>query len=47
MPYIAPGFGLAKPAAEVFEQKPDVEGLILHKHGIFTFGETRARPTSA
>ena len=25
---------------EVFEQKPDVEGLILHKHGIFTFGET-------
>jgi rhamnose utilization protein RhaD (predicted bifunctional aldolase and dehydrogenase)/NAD(P)-dependent dehydrogenase (short-subunit alcohol dehydrogenase family) len=38
--YIAPGFGLAKAAAEVFEQKPDVEGLILHKHGIFTFGET-------
>ena len=39
VPYIAPGFGLAKAAAEVFEQKPDVEGLILHKHGIFTFGE--------
>ena len=38
--YIAPGFGLAKAAAEVFEQRPDVEGLILHKHGIFTFGET-------
>src|SRR6185437_5194957 len=38
--YIAPGFGLAKAAAEVFEQKPDVEGLILHKHGIFTFGKT-------
>ena len=38
--YIAPGFGLAKAAAEVFEQSPDVEGLILHKHGIFTFGET-------
>ncbi len=38
--YIAPGFGLAKEAARVFEQKPDVEGLILHKHGIFTFGET-------
>ena len=36
--YIAPGFGLAKIAAEVFEEKPDVEGLILHKHGIFTFG---------
>ncbi|HEY7607981.1 MAG TPA: bifunctional aldolase/short-chain dehydrogenase, partial [Alphaproteobacteria bacterium] len=40
VPYIAPGFGLAKAAAELFEQKPDVEGLILHKHGIFTMGET-------
>ncbi len=40
VPYIAPGFGLAKEAAEVFEQKPDVEGLILHKHGIFTFGDS-------
>ena len=38
--YIAPGFGLAKAAAEVFEQDERVEGLILHKHGIFTFGET-------
>jgi rhamnose utilization protein RhaD (predicted bifunctional aldolase and dehydrogenase)/NAD(P)-dependent dehydrogenase (short-subunit alcohol dehydrogenase family) len=40
VPYIAPGFRLAKEAAEIFEDKPDVEGLILHKHGIFTFGET-------
>jgi rhamnose utilization protein RhaD (predicted bifunctional aldolase and dehydrogenase)/NAD(P)-dependent dehydrogenase (short-subunit alcohol dehydrogenase family) len=40
VPYIAPGFGLAKAAADIFEQKPDVEGLILHKHGIFTFGDT-------
>jgi rhamnose utilization protein RhaD (predicted bifunctional aldolase and dehydrogenase)/NAD(P)-dependent dehydrogenase (short-subunit alcohol dehydrogenase family) len=40
VPYIAPGFGLAKAAAQVFEEKPEVEGLILHKHGIFTFGET-------
>jgi rhamnose utilization protein RhaD (predicted bifunctional aldolase and dehydrogenase)/NAD(P)-dependent dehydrogenase (short-subunit alcohol dehydrogenase family) len=40
VPYIAPGFGLAKAAADVFEEKPDVEGLILHKHGIFTFGDT-------
>ena len=39
VPYIAPGFGLAKEAAAVFEEKPDVEGLILHKHGIFTFGK--------
>jgi rhamnose utilization protein RhaD (predicted bifunctional aldolase and dehydrogenase)/NAD(P)-dependent dehydrogenase (short-subunit alcohol dehydrogenase family) len=40
VPYIAPGFGLAKAAAEVFELDEKVEGLILHKHGIFTFGET-------
>jgi rhamnose utilization protein RhaD (predicted bifunctional aldolase and dehydrogenase)/NAD(P)-dependent dehydrogenase (short-subunit alcohol dehydrogenase family) len=40
VPYIAPGFGLAKAAADVFEQNPEAKGLILHKHGIFTFGET-------
>jgi rhamnose utilization protein RhaD (predicted bifunctional aldolase and dehydrogenase)/NAD(P)-dependent dehydrogenase (short-subunit alcohol dehydrogenase family) len=37
VPYVIPGFGLAKLAAQVFEAKPDVEGLILDKHGIFTF----------
>jgi rhamnose utilization protein RhaD (predicted bifunctional aldolase and dehydrogenase)/NAD(P)-dependent dehydrogenase (short-subunit alcohol dehydrogenase family) len=40
VPYIAPGFWLAKAAAQVFEQDPHVDGLILHKHGIFTFGES-------
>jgi rhamnose utilization protein RhaD (predicted bifunctional aldolase and dehydrogenase)/NAD(P)-dependent dehydrogenase (short-subunit alcohol dehydrogenase family) len=38
--YIMPGFGLAKESADVFEQNPKVEGLILDKHGIFTFGES-------
>ncbi|HYC16809.1 MAG TPA: bifunctional aldolase/short-chain dehydrogenase [Pseudolabrys sp.] len=38
VPYIMPGFALAKKAAEVFEKDPKVEGLILDKHGIFTFG---------
>jgi rhamnose utilization protein RhaD (predicted bifunctional aldolase and dehydrogenase)/NAD(P)-dependent dehydrogenase (short-subunit alcohol dehydrogenase family) len=38
--YIMPGFGLAKEAAEVFDANPKVEGLILDKHGIFTFGAT-------
>jgi len=38
VPYVTPGFGLAKTAAAVYEAKRDVEGLILHKHGIFTFG---------
>ncbi len=40
VPYIMPGFGLAKKAAEVFEQKPDVEGMLLVNHGHFTFGDT-------
>ncbi len=40
VPYIMPGFALAKAAAEVFEQDPTVECLILDKHGIFTFGDT-------
>jgi rhamnose utilization protein RhaD (predicted bifunctional aldolase and dehydrogenase)/NAD(P)-dependent dehydrogenase (short-subunit alcohol dehydrogenase family) len=40
VPYVMPGFALAQAAAKVYEAKPDVEGLILHKHGIFTFGET-------
>ena len=39
VPYIMPGFALAKKAAEVFEKNPAVEGLILDKHGIFTFGD--------
>jgi rhamnose utilization protein RhaD (predicted bifunctional aldolase and dehydrogenase)/NAD(P)-dependent dehydrogenase (short-subunit alcohol dehydrogenase family) len=40
VPYIAPGFALAKAAADIYEQNPQAEGLVLHKHGIFTFGET-------
>jgi rhamnose utilization protein RhaD (predicted bifunctional aldolase and dehydrogenase)/NAD(P)-dependent dehydrogenase (short-subunit alcohol dehydrogenase family) len=40
VPYIMPGFDLAKVAAEVFEADPSVEGLVLDKHGIFTFGAT-------
>jgi rhamnose utilization protein RhaD (predicted bifunctional aldolase and dehydrogenase) len=39
VPYVMPGFGLAKKCAEVFEKDRSVEGLILDKHGIFTFGE--------
>ena len=38
VPYAMPGFALAKLAANVYEESPSVEGLILHKHGIFTFG---------
>ncbi len=38
VPYIMPGFALAKRAAEIFDAAPEVEALILLKHGIFTFG---------
>ncbi len=40
VPYIMPGFALAKAAAEVYEQNPDVEGLLLLKHGHFAWGDT-------
>jgi rhamnose utilization protein RhaD (predicted bifunctional aldolase and dehydrogenase) len=40
VPYIMPGFALAKSAAEIYRGEPDVGGLILHKHGIFTFGDS-------
>ena len=40
VPYIMPGFDLAQACAAASEKNPDVEGLILLKHGIFSFGET-------
>src|SRR5580704_1099973 len=40
VPYIMPGFALAKKSAEVYEADRKAEGLILHKHGIFTFGDS-------
>ena len=38
--YVKPGFDLAQSAARVYEAHPGVEGLILRKHGIFSFGAT-------
>src|SRR5438067_4554525 len=40
VPYIKPGFTLAIRAADIYEAKPEVEALMLHKHGIFTFADT-------
>jgi rhamnose utilization protein RhaD (predicted bifunctional aldolase and dehydrogenase)/NAD(P)-dependent dehydrogenase (short-subunit alcohol dehydrogenase family) len=40
VPYLMPGFGLAKQAIEVFERAPASEGLILSKHGIVSFGDS-------
>ena len=38
--YIKPGLGLARSASVVYEANPDIQGLILHKHGLVTFGST-------
>ena len=40
VPYLMPGFGLAKKAIEVFERAKPSDGLILGKHGIVTFGDS-------
>ncbi|MGE0180908.1 MAG: bifunctional aldolase/short-chain dehydrogenase [Parvularculaceae bacterium] len=40
VPYVMAGFQLAKKTAAAFEADPDVEGILLEKHGLFTFGDT-------
>jgi rhamnulose-1-phosphate aldolase/alcohol dehydrogenase len=39
VPYVMPGFALAKLAAQVFEKSAKVEGLVLLNHGLFTFAD--------
>jgi rhamnose utilization protein RhaD (predicted bifunctional aldolase and dehydrogenase)/NAD(P)-dependent dehydrogenase (short-subunit alcohol dehydrogenase family) len=40
VPYVMPGFALAKMASEAQKKAPKADGLILHKHGIFSWGES-------
>ncbi len=40
VPYIMPGFSLAKIAAEIAENNPQAKGLVLLKHGHFTWGKS-------
>lgn len=40
VPYVMPGFELAKMAAKVHDETPQIEGLLLAKHGHFTWGDT-------
>ncbi|NDH62371.1 MAG: bifunctional aldolase/short-chain dehydrogenase, partial [Alphaproteobacteria bacterium] len=40
VPYVMPGFALARKCSEVSQANPDAEGLILLKHGIFSMGAT-------
>ncbi|HXJ02749.1 MAG TPA: bifunctional aldolase/short-chain dehydrogenase [Micropepsaceae bacterium] len=39
VPYTIPGFALAKSVAGIYGANPHVQGLILLRHGIFTFAE--------
>jgi rhamnulose-1-phosphate aldolase/alcohol dehydrogenase len=39
VPYTMPGFELARRAVETYERSPEVEGLVLSKHGLLTFGD--------
>jgi len=39
LPYIRPGFLLAKGVARAFEAAPDTHGIIVAKHGLFTFAD--------
>jgi rhamnose utilization protein RhaD (predicted bifunctional aldolase and dehydrogenase)/NAD(P)-dependent dehydrogenase (short-subunit alcohol dehydrogenase family) len=39
LPYIPPGFKLAKAVLSVIDKAKDVSGLVLRKHGLFTFAD--------
>ena len=38
VPYVMPGFMLAKKINEIYSKNPNINSLILMNHGIFTFG---------
>ena len=40
VPYIKPGFSLAKECLKIFKKDEKVQGLALINHGIFTFGDS-------
>ncbi len=40
VPYVKPGLGLARSAVKVYQANPDIQGLVLQKHGLVTFGST-------
>ena len=40
IPYVMPGFGLAQVVARAHEAQPQAQGLLLAKHGLFSFGDT-------
>jgi rhamnulose-1-phosphate aldolase/alcohol dehydrogenase len=47
LPYIRPGFKLAKAVAAAYEANPQARGMVWMKHGIVTWGETAQQSYSA
>lgn len=39
LPYVTPGFPLAKAVARACEMRPEIIGIMVAKHGLFTFGD--------
>lgn len=39
MPYVTPGFGLARAAADAIERRPHARAMVWSRHGIVTWGE--------
>jgi rhamnose utilization protein RhaD (predicted bifunctional aldolase and dehydrogenase)/NAD(P)-dependent dehydrogenase (short-subunit alcohol dehydrogenase family) len=39
VPYVMPGFDLSKACLKAFSERPDAPGMILLKHGIFTWSD--------
>jgi rhamnose utilization protein RhaD (predicted bifunctional aldolase and dehydrogenase)/NAD(P)-dependent dehydrogenase (short-subunit alcohol dehydrogenase family) len=40
VPYIQPGLGLARLAVNAYDENPSIQGMVLHNHGLVTFGDT-------
>jgi rhamnulose-1-phosphate aldolase/alcohol dehydrogenase len=40
LPYVKPGFDLARAAAYAVEARPDARAMVLLQHGVFTWGES-------
>ena len=40
VPYVMPGFALAKLASDIRDKHPNAQGLVLLKHGMFSFAPT-------
>jgi rhamnulose-1-phosphate aldolase/alcohol dehydrogenase len=40
VPYVRPGFDLAKAVGDAYEANPDVEGIVLSHHGLISFGDS-------